>query len=92
MSLPKKRDGIRHVTTLSALYGYQVGKSTALTIGARALLSSDRFTAHLVDQANYASLGLAHRINDTTLSLQASGGVGDVAGDTQVSLKIGYDF
>lgn len=83
---------LRQVTTLSTLYGYKVGKKTVLTAGARALFSTDRFTAHLVDQANYVSLGMTHRIKDTTFSLKASGGVGDVAGDTQVSFKIGYDF
>lgn len=83
---------VRHVTTLSALYGYKVGKKTVLTAGARALFSTDNFTAHLVDQANYVSLGVSHRINDTTLALKADTGVGAVSGDTQVSFKIGYDF
>lgn len=83
---------VRQVTNLSLLYGYKIGKATVLTASARSLFSSDRFSAHLVDQANYVGLGATHRIGDTTITLKARGGVGDVAGDTQVSLKIGHDF
>ncbi|MEM6588911.1 MAG: hypothetical protein AAF641_10725 [Pseudomonadota bacterium] len=83
---------IRQVTSVSALYGYRITGKTVLTASARSLFSTDRFTAHLVDQANYVSLGATHRIIDTFITLRATSGVGNVAGDTQVSFKIGYYF
>jgi len=82
----------RHVTTIAALYGHQIGRRTMLNVGGRAVFSNDTFTSHLVKQANYATLGLAHRMDDVTISLQGSAGIGAVAGDSQLSLKIGYDF
>ncbi len=82
----------RRKTTASVLYGYQIAERTALTLGIKGVVSSDRFSAHLVKQGGYANLGLAHRVGDTTVSLRGSTGIGALSGDRQLSLKISYDF
>ncbi|WP_407491648.1 hypothetical protein [Pseudooceanicola sp. MF1-13] len=82
----------RHITTLSGIYAHQIGQQTLLNVGGRAVFSNDAFTSHLVKQANYATLGIAHRMEYVTVSVQGSAGIGAVAGDRQVSFKIGYDF
>jgi hypothetical protein len=88
----RKFKDTRTTTTISALYGHQIAERTVLTVGAKALASSDRFSAHLVRHGGYANLGVVHRVGDTTVSLQGSSGLGLLSGDKQISLKIGFDY
>jgi hypothetical protein len=80
------------MSTISALYGHQIGDRTVLTLGIRAFKSSDRFSAHLVRTGGFADLGITHRVGDMSLSVHGSSGLGPLSGDRKIALKIGFDY
>ncbi len=82
----------RHITTLGLQYSQKVTSKTTLSAGAKSLFSNENITSHLVDQANYVSLGVSHKFGKAQVSLTGSAGIGAVSGDSSVGLKISRSF
>ncbi|KAB7613255.1 hypothetical protein F9L33_11650 [Amylibacter sp. SFDW26] len=83
----------RHITTLGLQYTQKIAEKTSLSVGAKSLFSNENITAHLVDQANYVSVGLSQRFGAvTTVSLTGSSGIGAISGDSSIGLKVSRSF